>query len=642
MSKPINLLILLTILTGLMVIPVLPASAATFTVVSSSASGPIFPATVGSTITLGGSGAVPGAGKSIKVYLARSPGAKSWAIPDNDGDIVAITRSSSAGGWGASFVVSERRSSSPSGGPVANGVYDVFLMSGADTYTFTGLTGLNIKPDIRCSPASASPGTPVTLQGIGFTGSETGITAIFDTTGINTTVFTGITASANGSWTATFKVPDRSASSGLIISATGTNTTGTGTPTTTFEVTRGLLPVPDKAGPGATVTTSCRGFAASSAMTFKLDTTTLTTTPASPSTTADGRVIASFVIPPGTSYGLHIISATDALGNLATEPLTVTRLTSITLNPASGIPGDTITISGSGFNPSALLTFTLNGSSLSTNPGEVTTLADGSFSATAIITESWAPGYYSLIVTDVNGESAGSIYSMLQPVALASYNSEVILTHGHTSGATGGAYLGGQISRFISSSTGETVSLPDGIGSFDTTISYSAAGVAVKSVTADSVWPLVVNLNTTGGTVTTVTSSQMGATLNPPVELFRIFPSLIGSKDNVYTITFHFNSLTTVSGTSVPQQADVTKTFIRGDANNNGSVNITDALFIAQYLAGLRGLGETTALVNPINSATPRNDSATASLINITDALIIAQMLAGLRDSSYNFVTYSI
>ncbi len=56
---------------------------------------------------------------------------------------------------------------------------------------------------------------------------------------------------------------------------------------------------------------------------------------------------------------------------------------------------------------------------------------------------------------------------------------------------------------------------------------------------------------------------------------------------------------------------------------------------IAQYLAGLRPLGTDTTTVNAVNAASPRQDDANGDKLTITDALFIAQMLAGIRDSNY-------
>lgn len=207
-------------------------------------------------------------------------------------------------------------------------------------------------------------------------------------------------------------------------------------------------------------------------------------------------------------------------------------------------------------------------------------------------------------------------------------------------GATFYVYLAGGIARFFNSSTGETVILSDGIGAYDAHVSYDAGGVTIKNVTGMVPFPQpTYNLNTAGGARTTINAFQTGSSPQPPTELFRVYPWLTGSKDIAYAVTLHFNTITRVAGAEIPQHLDITRTFRRGDANSSGGVTITDALYIAQYLAGLRGLGETVLMVHPVNAATPRNDSDTAgSLVTIQDALFIAQMLAGLRDASFNFI----
>ncbi len=394
----------------------MPASAAAFTAASMSASGVGMPTNVGSTVMVSGGGMVPGAAKPITVYLAKSPGAKVWVTPSEDGDIVATTTSDNTGSWGTSFVVPERRSNSPVGGPVTNGVYDVFLQSGGDNFVFSGPTGMNVKPYVDRSTGSGRPGTEVTLKGTAFGQNETGITVVFDSPGIQKTVAAGVTANAYGSWTASFRVPDRAAAAGLLISVTGDRTMGVGTPIArTFEITRSLRLIPGSGSPGGTITASLRGFAASSAITFKIDAATLTTVPASPSSTADGRLVATFVIPPGTSYGPHKISATDAVFGTTAEQLMVTRATSVTLTPASGAPGDTITVSGAGFNPQILVDLDLGGYSLTATSGAVITGADGSFSASVKILAPTVPGYYPLAATDLFGESASAIFTILNP-----------------------------------------------------------------------------------------------------------------------------------------------------------------------------------------------------------------------------------
>ncbi len=600
-------------------------SSQTFMASSSTAN----PLNVGALVGVGGAWAASGAlslaaNMPITVYLARTPGAKTWSSLSSQGDIVATATTDSSGFWETSFVIPER----------AGGAYDVLAVGSNDVAWRTGATALNIGPNLERSPRAGGPRTTVTLNGTGFLANEPGITVVFDSApgGIQRTVASGITASPDGAWSASFTVPDRPAAAGLLITATGDSGS---TFSVSFDVNRNLRLVPDSASPGATVSALARGMARSSAITFRLDNTVLVTVPATAASSADGRVVISFVLPVATAYGPHEITAADS-GGEATAQLIVARPASIQITPNYSIRGDTVNIAGSGFSPSAPVVFTLDGSPLDTLPATVTTAADGSFTAVADLSEPKDPGYYSLVAADSNGTSAAAIYTV--PGDPAPYQAETAMVAGVSADAGGNAYLGARIVRFFDPSTGNTVTPDGGISGFDASISYAANGVSVKAVTSQLPWPLVVGLNTAGGALTSVSSSGAGTTVAPPSELFRVFPWLTGSKDIAYTLTLRFNAISTGGGSGAPQERDIVKTFIRGDANNSGAVSIADALFIAQYLAGLRDLGETAATVNAINSAAVRNDSPAGSAISISDALFIAQMLAGLRDASYNMI----
>ncbi|MFC1930546.1 hypothetical protein ACFLWE_01480, partial [Chloroflexota bacterium] len=168
---------------------------------------------------------------------------------------------------------------------------------------------------------------------------------------------------------------------------------------------------------------------------------------------------------------------------------------------------------------------------------------------------------------------------------VTSYWAETAMTHG----SDGNAYVGGKIVRFFDSTTGETVAPIEGIGAFDVNMTYYTAGVSMKAATGFEPFSSpTVGLNVAGGTKTTMVAFQTGSEPQPSIELFRFYPWLIGTKDNAYTINLHFNTITLNSTLEVPIAADVTRTFRRGDANNSGGVNVTDALVIAQYLVGLR------------------------------------------------------
>jgi hypothetical protein len=55
-------------------------------------------------------------------------------------------------------------------------------------------------------------------------------------------------------------------------------------------------------------------------------------------------------------------------------------------------------------------------------------------------------------------------------------------------------------------------------------------------------------------------------------------------------------------------------------------------------VVGLSTLGESLGQVHPINAACVRHDD-TGDKITMSDALYIAQYLAGIRDANYNFVS---
>lgn len=213
--------------------------------------------------------------------------------------------------------------------------------------------------------------------------------------------------------------------------------------------------------------------------------------------------------------------------------------------------------------------------------------------------------------------------------------------------------------------TDETVTLTgDGFSAFDMSLTYPAgvieepgipattAGVVVRGGVAEPPFAtLIINANTEGGTRTLFNGYEAGASVQPgsdgqtPVYFSKIYPQLTGSKNVSSTIVLDAETLALESSASIPGDAAVSRSFKRGDARPDGTVNIADALYIAQYLAGLKQLGEganegNIGYVAPLNAACVKHDYVAGTVpgdaITITDALYIAQMLATLRDSNYN------
>jgi hypothetical protein len=76
----------------------------------------------------------------------------------------------------------------------------------------------------------------------------------------------------------------------------------------------------------------------------------------------------------------------------------------------------------------------------------------------------------------------------------------------------------------------------------------------------------------------------------------------------------------TAGPTAAPTPTPTGSTGTKGDVNNSGSVDIVDALLVAQYYVGL----------NPANFNAANADTNCSGTIDIVDALLIAQRYVGL------------
>jgi|GEM_PF-234217 len=208
------------------------------------------------------------------------------------------------------------------------------------------------------------------------------------------------------------------------------------------------------------------------------------------------------------------------------------------------------------------------------------------------------------------------------------------------------AYLNIDISRIRNASTDVDVPCTGGIGAYDFAITYpgGTTGNAINMMAVKGIGPFSAPtsslLPSTSGSLS-VNSFQTGSSPQAPLTLAQVAPRIIGTSSVSHNIVVTFNSLIeSATGSNIPADASKTYTVRRGDAKADGVISITDALFIAQTLAGLRTTGENAATqTHAINGASARLETTTTGeKLNITDALFVAQMLAGLRDPSFNLV----
>jgi len=282
-----------------------------------------------------------------------------------DGTQVTTAKANANGSWTISYTIPNR--------PSGSYVLDVGPDSITDQLWHTHIT---VTPKITVSPPSGVAGQVIDVTGSGFASSEKGIRVTFD----NEIVKDGISADANGSWTAKIPVP-RKGSGTYDIGASGFSTWAREVPPVDFTIETGVSASPKEAYVGDEVSVIGSGFAAWETgvkVTFGGKDVDIG------SITADryGTWEASFVVPTST-FGDKAVSAHGvSTPAAAVKAASVKVLARMEVNPIEGAPGDSVTLTGSGFPGDQALTVTFANRAV---PETVRSLADGNLSAVVTV-----------------------------------------------------------------------------------------------------------------------------------------------------------------------------------------------------------------------------------------------------------------
>ncbi|MEW6143116.1 MAG: cohesin domain-containing protein [Chloroflexota bacterium] len=142
------------------------------------------------------------------------------------------------------------------------------------------------------------------------------------------------------------------------------------------------------------------------------------------------------------------------------------------------------------------------------------------------------------------------------------------------------------------------------------------------------------NINNPGGETTFSQAAAYG--VSPPTVFAKLVPILNGSAQTITELANTFLSMSTDTSESIRQKSlDPMNYLLRGDANKNGVVEDSDDDTIANYIVGNLYFEQIAGL----NAATPHHNGANGDLINVFDAMYIAQYLAGLRNIYYEWVS---
>jgi hypothetical protein len=190
----------------------------------------------------------------------------------------------------------------------------------------------------------------------------------------------------------------------------------------TFTVNNPVLdPLSPTSGPaGTTVTISGSSFPASTAITFKFDTTTtLPILSGSTQTTSGGMFISTIAIPPSAAAGAHTISVTVGTGTPVNATFTVTASAALDpLSPATGPAGTDVTVSGANFPANTALVFKFDTTTILTpKSGHTQTTSGGLFLSTITIPPSATAGAHTITVTAGTG-TANANFTVTATAAL--------------------------------------------------------------------------------------------------------------------------------------------------------------------------------------------------------------------------------
>ena len=255
-------------------------------------------------------------------------------ITFDDKPVASSKSAGSTGSWSGTFTVPV----SPSGSHSVNAYGPLTLSGSAPGVFFTVPNRV-----LSINPRSGPPSTVVTVTGTGFGTNESGITITFD----NNPVASAKSANSLGSWSDTFIVPT-SLSGAHNISAYGPVTPSDYVPIVIFTVpNRTLVINPRNGPPGTVVTVTGTGFGTNeTGISITFDSNAVTS---GISSNSQGNWSGTFTVPASVS-GPHSVSAYGSSTLAGSLPgITFVVNPTIAVNPTSGPPGSSATVTGSGF-----------------------------------------------------------------------------------------------------------------------------------------------------------------------------------------------------------------------------------------------------------------------------------------------------
>ena len=314
--------------------------------------------------------------------------------------VASTTKGSTTGTWTMNYTIPAT--------PAGPYTFGVGFKEGTESYNLTGKS-FQVTPQIT-APSSGKVGQTIQVKGTGFGSGEGGIKVTFTRQGTSAEVVAkqGISADAHGSWEATVVVP--AVQGGTYgVGASGTVTRARDVPGVSFTMTAGILVEPNSAYVGDTITVTGGGFAPAETgirVTFDGQSEASSITAHS-----DGTWGSSFVLPP-SAYGAHTVSASGDI-TPATTATVNTQARIEDFSPIQGAPGDSVSLTASGFPSGQPLTVTIGGVAAS---GDLRTLPNGNVAINFPVPRGSVPGRQALVVSDGSGATASGFFTVTEKI----------------------------------------------------------------------------------------------------------------------------------------------------------------------------------------------------------------------------------
>lgn len=311
-------------------------------------------------------------------------------------------QANSAGSWTLNYTIPAT--------PGSSYTFNVKYKEGTVWYDVAGTgTNFEVTPQIT-APSSGRVGQTIQVAGTGF-GSKENIKVIFRRQGTTVDVVAkeNIPADDKGSWNATVVVPAVQGGN-YAIDASGSLTKAGDVPDVSFTLSAGILVEPTSAYVGDRITVTGGGFAAGeTGIRVTLDGQVAAT---GITARTNGTWESSFVLP-ASAYGSHTISAS---GDVTKDAPTVTFSTQAKIenvSPAQGSPGDSVSLTGSGFSSNQRLNVTVGGVAV---PGNLQSLSNGNVVINFRVPKGSVEGRQTMVVSDGGGATASAYFTVTKKI----------------------------------------------------------------------------------------------------------------------------------------------------------------------------------------------------------------------------------